>query len=484
MPFSPAFERYPAVKRLMRARRHPITSHGIAVALVAAATLTAWAMGDSIFKVPFITFFPAIVLATLIGGLWPGVLATALSALAAWHFFLPAGDLGERESLVAAFIFVSAINVVVVALLNAAVEHVVAHEENLRILIESSPTGIVVVDNKGKIRLINSSTEKLFGYGRTELLGHSIEELIPAERATHHRALRAAFLAKPETRPMGAGLDLSGRRKDGTEFPIEVALNLVRSSGRTAVLATVIDITDRMKARQSEQMVIRELRHRTRNLFAVFQGIASQSLDEGKTPAEAKAVLNGRIKALADAFDALASSGWEGAPLSEIIARHFAGFSDRVIVTGCDITVGSSVAQQFALIVHELATNAVKYGALSRPGGHIVLDGKTKRGDGGSIFIFTWKESGGPPVPQPTRKGFGSMILLDLARQLARSVQLNFDPQGLNYELQIDLSAIEVPPEASVSAISGIVQQRHVAGVDPSSEMNAQARKPDAEALS
>jgi PAS domain S-box-containing protein len=307
------------------------------------------------------------------------------------------------------------------------------------------------VDDDGRIRLVNSSTERLFGYGRQELLGHGIEELVPPDRADRHRAAVATFFRKPETRAMGAGLDLSGRRKDGTEFPIEVALNLVRSSGRTAVLATVIDITDRMKARQSEQMVIRELRHRTRNLFAVFQGIASQSLAEGKTPAKAKAVLNGRIQALADAFDALASSGWKDAPLSVIIARQSAGFSDRATITGCDITVGSSAAQQFALIVHELATNALKYGALSTPNGRVAIGGKAERVDGGSIFKFTWKESGGPPVSQPTRKGFGSVLLLDLARQLARSVQLDFDPQGLTYELQIDLSAIEGPPEASVS---------------------------------
>ncbi|WP_292646152.1 HWE histidine kinase domain-containing protein [Mesorhizobium sp.] len=151
---------------------------------------------------------------------------------------------------------------------------------------------------------------------------------------------------------MGTGRDLSGRRKDGTEFPVEVALNPVQRKGRIGVLATVIDITDRVKVRESQQLVIHELQHRTKNLFAVFQAIASRSLEDGKTPGEIRTLLNGRVRALSDAYDALANSGSEGAPLSEIIMRQLAGFSSRVAIAGCDIIVGPSSAQQFALMVH------------------------------------------------------------------------------------------------------------------------------------
>jgi PAS domain S-box-containing protein len=409
--------------------------------------MASWGLGAFVFKVPFITFFPAIVLATLIGGLWPGVLATALSALAAWHFFLPAADVGEREAIVALFVFVSAINLVVVALLNTAVQHVLAQEENLRILIEFSPTGIVVVDDDGRIRLVNSSTERLFGYGRQELLGHGIEELVPPDRADRHRVAVAAFFKKPETRAMGAGLDLSGRRKDGSEFPVEIALNPVRRNGRKGVLATVIDITDQRKAREAEQLVIRELRHRTKNLFSVFQAIANQSLDEGKSPEEARTILIGRIGALSDAYDALSGSGWDRASLSAIIARQLAGFSDRAIVSGCEIVVGPSAAQQFALIIHELATNALKHGALSTPNGHVTVAGKIEHDDGTAIFSLVWKEMCDPPVSKPSRKGFGTLILLDSVRHLARSVSMGLDPAGLIYTLQIDLSAIEIAKE-------------------------------------
>jgi PAS domain S-box-containing protein len=445
MPFSPAFERYPVGKLLLRAQRHPLTAYGSAILLVGSASLIGWAIGDSIFGVPFITFPPAIVLATLIGGLRPGVLAVALSALAAWSFFLPAGDLAERWGMTMAFIFVSIINLGVVALLHAAVRHVLSHEENLRILIEASPTGIVVVDDDGKIKLINSSTEKLFGYSRGELLGRSVEDLVPADRAAQHRVVRAAFFKKPEVRAMGAGLKLSGRSKDATEFPVEVALNPVRRNGRKGVLATVIDITDQRKAREAEQLVIGELRHRKKNLFSVFQAIANQSLDEGKTPAEMRAVIIGRIQALSDAYRMVANSGWQGAPLSQIIDRQLAGFPKRISVSGCNIVVAPSAAQQFALVTHELATNAVKYGALSVEGGHVSIEGRVERLNGSGIFSFAWKEAGGPVVSKPTRKGFGTVILQSAVHSLARSVAMDFDPQGLHYEVQFDLDVIAVP---------------------------------------
>jgi two-component sensor histidine kinase len=220
------------------------------------------------------------------------------------------------------------------------------------------------------------------------------------------------------------------------------------------VLATVLDITDRVKARDAQKLVLRELQHRTQNLFAVFQSLASQSIDEGKTPAETKSVLNGRLQALSAAYRALAASGWEAVSLSDVIKGQLAGFSDRVAITGCDILVEPSAAQQFALIVHELATNALKHGSLSAPAGRVSLKGAVEdRPDGASVFSFVWSEIDGPPVSKPTRQGFGTVILLDSIRHLARSVKMDFDPSGLTYELQIDRSGIEAPRRPAAASL-------------------------------
>lgn len=421
MPFSGAFENNRHIERLLRLRRRPLAAYGVALAAVALATLVRWIIGSQIETVPFITYFPAIVIAALVGGFWPGMLATVLSSLLAWYLFLPLPrSLAQQEIfLLLAFIFVAAINVTVVALLNAVVERVMAQEHNVRVLIESSPNGIVVIDEQGKIKLVNAGTEKLFGYRRSELLGKSIEVLVPEPRAAMHRALRKSFLQKPEARPMGAGRDLSARRKDGSEFPVEIGLNPVSHNGRTGVLATVIDISERMRAQEDQQLLLRELQHRTQNLLAVVQSIAARSLVEGKALAEARDALMARLRALGRTHTMLAMTAWDGAPLGDILKREFDGFSDNITITGCNMVVNARAAQQFALIIHELATNAAKHGALSVSGGRVAVEGIIDRSDGEERFLFRWKESGGPPVTAPSQKGFGTRSYLKRRRILA-----------------------------------------------------------------
>lgn len=384
----------------MRVRQNPIAAHGIAVTAVALATLVRWIVGGQVIEgLPFITYYPAIIIATLFGGVWPGILAMALSSATALYFFLPplfSPDLNQREAVsLLLFIFIAAINVIVVALLDAAVARIIAQVQNMRVLIESAPTGIVVVDERGVIKLVNISTEKQFGYDRRDLVGKNVDVLVPVPQVVEHREAREAFQQKPEARAMGVGRDLTGRRKDGSEFPIEIGLNPIGQNGRTAVLATVIDISDRKKAQESQKLIVRELQHRTRNLFAVFQAIAARTVDESKTAGEIKSVLNGRIQALARAYAMLADAAWEGASLDAILDRQFAAFGNRVKVRGCDIVMKPSAAQQFALIVHELATNALKYGALSTTNGRVSIEGTTDRLNGGGTFSFVWRETGG-----------------------------------------------------------------------------------------
>src|SRR5207247_9046615 len=134
------------------------------------------------------------------------------------------------------------------------------------------------------------------------------------------------------------------------------------------------------------------------------------------------------------AYSKVVKAGWEGASVAAILDRQFSGFSNRLNVSGCDIVVSPSVAHQLALITHELATNALKYGALSTPDGRVLIEGKTDRLNGSGTFSFAWRETGGPPVTVPTRKGFGSVIVLDSAKWFADSVVLDYARPGLRYE--------------------------------------------------
>jgi PAS domain S-box-containing protein len=333
------------------------------------------------------------------------------------------------------------------------VGRLVLQQRNIRILLEAAPNGFVLVDENGTIKLVNASAEKLFGYSREELAGKNVETLVPEQYIAKHRKLRAAYQEKPEARPMGVGRDLSGRRKDGSEFPLEIGLSPVGRNGKPAVLATVTDISARKRAEEHQRLIVGELQHRTRNILAVVQAIIANSLKDAKTVAEATSVLKGRVIALSKAYTLLADAAWEGASLYQILAGQVALDPKRVAVDGCEISLTPQAAQQFAMIVHELTTNAVKYGSLSSPDGRVAISGKVDRHNGGRSFVFSWKEGGGPRVSPPTRKGFGSAILLEAAQQFG-NVTMNYLPEGLVYQLEIDLKAIEVPKNVTSLPVS------------------------------
>jgi PAS domain S-box-containing protein len=308
-------------------------------------------------------------------------------------------------------------------------------------IIESSDDAIISKDLNGIITSWNRAAERLFGYTPDEAIGQSVLMLIPHDR--HHEEPTIIERIKRGERVLH--YDTVRCRKDGTLVDISLTISPVRAPEGHVVGASKIarDITERKNALARQQFLIRELKHRTQNLFAVIQAIASCSLVEPYSLAQAKEVLNGRLHALSRAHAMLAETSWEGAPLTEILKQELAGFSDHLSIHGCDLTVNTPAAQQFSLMAHELATNAVKHGALSTPDGHVSIGCDIKRANGDGTFLFEWKETGGPKVLQPSRKGFGSTILLDVAKQLAEHVMLEYESDGLRYAARFPLSAIK-----------------------------------------
>jgi PAS domain S-box-containing protein len=417
-----------------------LAAYGLAFILVALAVVGRELVGEYAGGQVFTTFYPAIIIATLVGGLWPGILATVLSTLAAWYFLVPqffSSAFGRHEvGEFLLFVFISGVDVAVAVLLNEIVERLVLQQRNIRLLLEAAPNGFVLVDGHGTIKLVNASAEKLFGYSRAELTGKDLELLVPERHTANHRQVRLAYQEAPAVRAMGLGRDLSGRRKDGSEFPVEIGLNPVGRDGRPAVLATVVDISARKEAEEHQRLIISELEHRTRNVFNVVLAVIDTGLKDAKTVAEARYVLKWPGEGPHAGLHLASRHVLEGCNAG----KHYRS-TDRCPLEPhrcrCrDIIITPRAVQQFAMIIHELTTNALKHGALSVPDGRILISGRVEPDQ--ESFVFLWKESGGPRVSPPRRKGFRSVILLEAARQFGRVVP-NYSPGGMTYELCVKL---------------------------------------------
>jgi len=217
----------------------------------------------------------------------------------------------------------------------------------------------------------------------------------------------------------------------------DAAGNVVRWFG------TNTDITSERKAEERQRLLMNELAHRGKNLLAVIQSIASRSLSGTRSLAEARGVLTRRIQALAQSQSALLTTGFEGAAVAEIIRLECEAFSNRVKAAGPDVMLNPKVAQTFALVVHELATNATKYGALSGPEGQVSIRWSIDDAGAEARFKFQWLESDGPPVIPPTRQGFGSTVLEKVAAEdFGARPKIRFAPEGLSYEIAAPMSVV------------------------------------------
>jgi two-component sensor histidine kinase len=214
---------------------------------------------------------------------------------------------------------------------------------------------------------------------------------------------------------------------------MELALSEMKMAGRKMFTGIVRDITERKLAEDNQKTLTSELQHRTNNLLTVVQIIANRTLSGSYPLKEANEILEARLRALARANKQLTELDWSGLTLGEIIKSGLEPYLERCEIEGIDIALGRQYAQNFALVLHELTTNAIKYGALSNLEGRVHIAWATK-GDGrDSQLIFRWRERGGPPVVAPKRQGFGSRLL----RATFADARSTFDTNGFSCEIEV-----------------------------------------------
>ena len=221
------------------------------------------------------------------------------------------------------------------------------------------------------------------------------------------------------------------------------------------VVLTFIDITELKLAEEHALLLSKELQHRTQNLIGVILSIANRTFSGGRPNQEARAVFSSRLSAIAKANALLVDATGEGAALGEIVRGELASFSDRVSIEGPRLLLTPAATQGFALIVHELSTNATKYGAFANGAGKVsVTWSRTDRAGEKPSLAFRWQERGGPPIDTaPTRKGFGS-TLMDRALTSPRPPVFDYAPEGLTYNLDVALDAICAPAWTGLQARS------------------------------
>jgi PAS domain S-box-containing protein len=319
-------------------------------------------------------------------------------------------------------------------------------ERRFRDLLGALPAAVYTTDADGRITYYNQAAVELAG--REPTLG-SDEWCVtwklyrPDGSPMPHDQCPMAIALK-EDRPV-RGAEAIAERPDGSRVPfIPYPTPLHDESGALiGAVNMLVDITERKNAEQRQQLLMDELGHRSRNLLAVMQTIASRSLSGTRSLAEARDALMQRIQALARSQALLVNGALEGASLTEIIRMEFEAFSGRVRVVGPDVMLNSRAAQTFALLVHELATNATKHGALSKPEGMIAIDWSIEHDGAETKFRFRWKERDGPRVTESPRQGFGRILIEKaVAQEFSAEPKISFDPEGLAYEIVAPLSAI------------------------------------------
>ncbi len=312
-------------------------------------------------------------------------------------------------------------------------------------IIETSSDAIVSKDLNSIVTSWNRGAERLFGYGPSEIIGKPITLLMPPDR----RGEEPEILSRIKRGERVAPYEAVRVRKDGSLVDVSVTVSPVTDADGNVIGASNIshDITERKVNQKRQELLTHEVHHRTKNLFAVVHSVVARSFADKRTVEEARSAVLNRLHALANAHVMLIEKDWRGADMAEIVHSEMSPYAGRVTIEGPSVVLAAKAAQNFALALHELATNAAKYGALSNTTGRVHISWSLDNAN--RAFCFRWQERGGPPVLAPERKGFGSAVLEQvMAEQFDEPPQIEFAPKGIFYQLNGSLDAI-APDEVS-----------------------------------
>jgi PAS domain S-box-containing protein len=323
--------------------------------------------------------------------------------------------------------------------------------DRLAAIVESSEDAILTKDLDGVITSWNQGATELFGYAAQEAIGKSVTMLIPADRQNEEPSIIARIRAGERIEHY----ETVRQHKDGSLIDISLSVSPLKDGTGAIIGASKIarNITERKRAQEQERLLIREMNHRIKNLFALASGIISLSARDAETPQALKTMATERLAALARVhsltlarhgqLDAAATMPTTLHALIKAILAPYDGATDatrRIALSGDDLLLSASATTSFALLVHEFATNAAKYGALSDSRGTIAIEIRRA----GERLMLTWIERNGPSAASPTStEGFGSYLAKATVKTLDGQIAHDWDAAGVTVQLDVALSRVQ-----------------------------------------
>ncbi len=319
--------------------------------------------------------------------------------------------------------------------------------EHFVLAVEAAPNAMIMINSEGNIILSNSLTETLFGYSRAELLNKSIELLVPQKHRHAHLAYRSTFFSHPVARPMGAGRDLFGRHKDGTEIPVEIGLNPLSTRSGAFVLASIIDIRERKLAEEKlkdslreKEILLKEIHHRVKNNLQVVASLLDIQSSYCKDPEvlEMFRESRDRVHAIGIIHERLyLSKNLDRIDLGEYLQALASDLLDsygtnrafvRLKVIAVPVPVNIDTANSCGLIVHELVSNALKHAFQKNTAGAITIEIQSCIENGKPLIVVIVRDNGkGFPANIDFRatESLGLQLVITLVEQLQGSIELH-----------------------------------------------------------
>jgi PAS domain S-box-containing protein len=341
---------------------------------------------------------------------------------------------------------------------NEALYELRRQREWLQITLGSIGDGVIATDAEGKVLLLNRVAEELTGWSEAEAKGRPITDIFRTiDEGTRKPLPNPALLALDQNEVSRLGDNGLLLTREDRELPIEDSGSPILSADGSVTGAVLIfrDVTETRRAAQRQTMLVGELNHRVKNALAIVQSLVQASLRQADSaPAMAMAeTLGQRLRALHRAHDLLLESQWSGASLKSMVERELEPYmredGPEISAKGPDVLLPPSCTSILAMTLHELATNAVKYGALSQSDGKLDVTWKMSRA---KRLRFTWRERGSTP-PQKGASGFGTQLIeRGIKHNLGGETKLDFRPEGLFVELDVPLEQ-DFSPRQSASRV-------------------------------